>query len=217
MSIREVSSTDTRNNFQHKLLTSTIAGALAGGGYKATHKNWIYKGLPSDTFVREVGSNLRKNMTSDELKESAKISKFLSNVVDPEVKMETLKPQILDSKELSEAIKATPDETVEQAINRVFAQPKDKAKQDLLDLQFKTKADKKSGRNTAIKLINDNFDAKERKLVKNSETSDKVFDMIKSTARRIQAKAVVATALVTGIAAGALYIVASDVPKDNKK
>ena len=216
MSINRVSETDARRDFKNKLLGSTIAGAIAGSGYKATQRAWIYKGLPSDTFVREVSRNLRKDMTSDELKESAKISKFLSNVVDPEVKVETLKPQILDSKELSEAIKATPDESVEDAINRVYAQPKGKIKQDLIDLQFKTKSDKKCGRNTALKLINDNFDAKERKLVKNPETTEKIFEMIKATSNKIQTKAVAITGLITGIAAGALYMVSSDVPGEKK-
>ena len=112
--------------------------------------------------------------------------------------------------------KLTPEEDLEQAINRVFSQPKEKVKQDLLDLQFKTKADKKAGRNTALKLVCDNFDAKERKLVKNSATSEKVFKMLKSTANKIQAKAVATTAVITGIAAGAVYMVMSDVPGEKK-
>ena len=83
MSINRVSSTDTRKDFKSKLLCSTAIGAVAGGGYKATRQNWLYKGLPSDSFVRETCRNLRKDMTSDELKESAKICRFLENVVDP--------------------------------------------------------------------------------------------------------------------------------------
>ena len=62
MSIDRVSSSDARTEFKNKLLCSTAAGALIGGGYKATRQNWIYKGLPSDTFVRETSRNFRKDM-----------------------------------------------------------------------------------------------------------------------------------------------------------
>ncbi len=217
MSVNRVgSSNNDMSDFRNKILGSTAIGALAGGVYSATKTNWIYKGLPSDQFVRNVSTNLRKDMTSDELKESAKISKFLSDVVKPETDLETLKPQIRDSKELSEAIKSAPEEELEDAITRVFSQPKDKVKQDLTRLQFKTKSNKKINSTTALKLINDNFDASNKKLVKNPETSEKVFNMIKSTANKIQAKSVAVASVLSGAVVGALALVVTKVPGEDK-
>ena len=215
MSVKKIGSNDSMSSFANKIYGTTAVGTVAGGVYTATHKNWIYKGLPSDKFVHTVSRNLREEMTSDELKESAKISRFLADTVNPITKLEDLKPQILDSKELSEAIKNSPEETVEDAINRVFAQPKDKVKKDLLELQFKTKADKKTGKNTAVRLINNNFDAAKRKLVKSAETSERTFDMIKATAFKLQAKTVAIGAVLTGAVAGALALVISNVPEKN--
>ena len=214
MSIGAVSSTDSsQSSFRNRILISTGVGAVAGGLYTAKDKHWLYKGMPSDTFVRNVSKNLRKDMTSDELKESSKVYRFVERVVDPEVEIETLKPYIRESKELSDAIKSTPEENVEQAMTRVFSQPdKSKIKQDLIDLQYKTKADKKTGRNTALKLINDNFDASAQKLVKQENTPLRVFNMIKNTAAKIQAKSVLAGAAAVGAATGALALIISDVP-----
>lgn len=214
MSIGAVSSTDSsQSSFRNKILISTGVGAVAGGLYTAKDKHWLYKGMPSDTFVRNVSKNLRNDMTSDELKESSKVYRFVERVVDPEVEIETLKPYIRESKELSDAIKSTPEENVEQAMTRVFSQPdKSKIKQDLIDLQYKTKADKKTGRNTALKLINDNFDASAQKLVKQENTPLRVFNMIKNTAAKIQAKSILAGAAAVGAATGALALIISDVP-----
>ncbi len=214
MSIGAVSSTDSsQSSFRNKILISTGVGAVAGGLYTAKDKHWLYKGMPSDTFERNVSKNLRKDMTSDELKESSKVYRFVERVVDPEVEIETLKPYIRESKELSDAIKSTPEENVEQAMTRVFSQPdKSKIKQDLIDLQYKTKADKKTGRNTALKLINDNFDASAQKLVKQENTPLRVFNMIKNTAAKIQAKSILAGAAAVGAATGALALIISDVP-----
>lgn len=214
MSIGAVSSTDSsQSSFRNRILISTGVGAVAGGLYTAKDKHWLYKGMPSDTFERNVSKNLRKDMTSDELKESSKVYRFVERVVDPEVEIETLKPYIRESKELSDAIKSTPEENVEQAMTRVFSQPdKSKIKQDLIDLQYKTKADKKTGRNTALKLINDNFDASAQKLVKQENTPLRVFNMIKNTAAKIQAKSILAGAAAVGAATGALALIISDVP-----
>lgn len=213
MSIKRVSTTDNQPNLLNRVAFATAAGAVGGGVYTATRKNWIHKGLPSDTFVRDVSRNLRKGLNSDELKESAKINKFLGDVVDPEINVQTLKPQIRDSKELSEAIKANPAEDLEQAIERVFSQPQDKIKQDLLDLQYKTKIDKVASRNTALKLVNDNFDASARKLSKNPNTSENLFEMIKTTAKKIQTKTIITGATLAGIAVGAMALILSEIPE----
>ena len=203
MSITRVSTSDKMADLRNRILISTGVGAVAGGIYSSTRQNWLYKGLPSDTFVKEASREIRKTMNSEDLKESAKINNFLKAAIDPETNVETLRPNILDSKELSEAIKQSPDEKVENAITRVFSQPKDKIRQDLVELQFRTKADKISGRNTVLKLLNDNFDAAGKKLVKNSETSEDMFSMIKKTAGKIQAKAIAKGAAIAGCAAGA--------------
>lgn len=208
-----VRASDPMSGFANKIYGTTAAGTVAGGVYTASHTNWLRKGLPSDTFVSKVSRNLRSEMTSDELKESAKISKFLEDVVNPEVEVETLKPQIRNSSELSAAIKSSPTEDVEVAIERVFAQPTDKVKKDLMELQFRTNADKKTGRNTALRLITDNFDASKRKLVRNESTKEKTFDMLRMTAMKLQAKTVAIGALITGAVAGALALVVLNVPE----
>ena len=100
-SINAISSVDSKTAFQNRILAATGAGALLGGAYTAKDKQYLYKGIPSDTFVRDVGRNLRKEMTSDERMESAKVCKFIEKAVDPEVDLESLKPMIKDSKELS--------------------------------------------------------------------------------------------------------------------
>lgn len=214
MSITKISTSDRMTDLKNRILISTGVGAVAGGIYSSTKQNWLYKGLPSDAFVRETSREIRKTMNSEDLKESAKISKFLKAAIDPETNVETLRPQILDSAELSAAIKATPEETVEDAIKRVYSQPKDKVRQDLIGLQFKTKADKISGRNTVMKMLNDNFDASKKTLAKNPETSDSMFGLIKKTAGRIQAKAIAKGAAIAGLATGALCLILSDVPED---
>lgn len=212
MSVDRISATKTNVDFKQRILGATAAGAVAGGAYSSTKHNWIYKGLPSDSFVKEAGTALRETMTSDDLKESAKINRFLGDVVNPEIDVETLKPQIRESEELSAAIKAHPAETTEEAIARVFSKPKEEIKQTLIDLQLKTKADKKCGSNTARQLLNKNFDAAKKKLVKHSETSDEVFTLIKSAARKIQLKTIGVTAGLVGLATGAAALILSDVP-----
>jgi len=217
MSIRPISSGDSSIGLQKKLQIASGVGLVAGTAGVAARKNWLFKGMPSDKFVKTVSKNLEKTMTSDELKESSRINKFLKSVVDPEVDMETLKPQIRDSKELSAAIKSTPDETIENAITRVFSNPdKNAVKQELLDLQYKTASDKKADNNTALKLIHDNFDAKEKKLVKSPNTADNMFAIVKKSARKIQAKAAVTGGILTGIAAGAICLITSDIPDGRK-
>ena len=216
MSINAVNPADSGSGFKKRLLTAAGVGFAAGAAGTAMKKNWLYNGMPSDVFVKSASKNLEETMSSDELKEAAKVNSFLKSVVDPEVDLETLKPQIKESKELSDAIKLTPDETVEGAIKRVFSNPdKDQVKQDLLDLQFKTKSDKKSDRNTALRLIYDNFDAKNKKFVKSKTTSDTMFGIVKKTADTIQKKAVTAGGAVAGLAAAALCLVAYEVPGEN--
>lgn len=212
MSISKVSSTDTLTSVRNNVFGATVIGALAGGGYTATKQNWLFKGMPSDSFVKTVSDGLKQDLTSDEIKENSKVERFLRSVVDPEVQTASLKPQIRDSVELSTAIKATPEESVEDAITRVFSQPKDKLKQDLLELQYKTVVDKKAGTNTARKIINDNFDAAAKKFVKGEQTTERMFNMIKSSAKTVQVKSVALAATLVGLACGAGALVMSNVP-----
>ncbi|MCM1265415.1 MAG: hypothetical protein NC200_04370 [Candidatus Gastranaerophilales bacterium] len=218
MAIKPINPSDETSKFKTKLSVAAGAGIVAGTGYFSSKKNWLYKDAPSDTFVKQVSNNLKKDMSSEELKESSKINKFLKDVVNPEVELENLKPQIRDSKELSDAIKATPEEPIEDAITRVFSKPsKEEVKQELMNLQYKTKSDKKCSENTALKLIHDNFDAKNKKLFKSETTPEATFKMLKNTAKKIQTKAAVVGGLAGGLIAGALCLVAIDVPGSNKK
>ena len=215
MSVKNVSAADSQSNLASKIAISATAGAIIGGGYTATKKNWLYHDMPSDTFVKQVSKNLKKDMTSDELKENYKIEKFLKDAVEPRTSTESLKAQIKDSKELSLAIKSNPSEDIDSAIERVFSQPSDKVRDDLVNLQYKTKIDKKAGKNTARKLIMNNFDASGRKLSKHAETSENVFRMIKNTASHVQAKAVGTAAALTALGTAALALILSDVPDKN--
>lgn len=218
MDVKAINSVEPKMTLKNKIIASAGTGFVAGTAYIGSKKNWLYKGVPNDTFVKKIGKNLEKNMTSEELKESAKINKFLESVVDPEVKIETLKPQIRDSKELTQAIKSTPEENVENAIKRVFSNPdKSKVKEDLLELQLKTLSDKKANRNTALKLAFDNFDAKEKTLVKSKNTSEEMFGMIQKTAKKIQIKTALLGGALIGLAAAAFCLVATDIPGTTKK
>ena len=88
-----------------------------------------------------------------------------------------------------------------------------KLKDNLLELQSKTKSDKLFGRNAALKLVHQNYDADTKTLRKAENTSEQVFNMIKSSARKIQVKSAVVGALVTGAVAAALTLVFTDVDK----
>lgn len=213
MSIKPINPHDQDFKLRNRLLTAGGMGAVAGGLYTAKDKNWLYKGTPSDTFVKTVSDNMKKGMTSDELMESSKIYRFVEKAVNPSTDIEELKPLILDSKELSDAIKQHPEESVDNAISRVFSQPnKDKVRQDLLELQFKTSSNKKTGKNAAMKLVHENFDASTKRFTKSKGTSAEAFNMIKSSAKKIQLRSVAIGAAVVGAAAGAIALIASDVP-----
>lgn len=211
MSIRRVdSSTDLKN----RLWTAAGVGAVAGTGYTLTKKNWLYNDSPSDTFVKEVSKNLEASITPQQRREASIINSFVKSVVDAEVDVNTLKPQIKASKELSEAIKTNPAEDIDVAIERVFAEPdKAKLKDSLLELQTKTKSDKLFGKNTALKLVHQNYDVDTKSLRKAEHTSDQLFKMIKSTARKIQVKSAVVGGLVTGAIATGLTLVFTDTDK----
>lgn len=222
MSINAINGANSNPNkkLENRIMATTGAGFVAGTIGVGTRKNWLYKGQPSDTFVKNVSNNLAKKMTPEEKEEAGKIKNFLKAVVNPETNIEDLKPQIRDSKELSDAIKSSPEENVEDAINRVFSNPKkDELKESLLELQDKTISHKKSGKNTALKLVHDNFNSQEKKLVKNDNTSEEIFAMLKKTAKKIQVKTAIIGGALTGLAAGAICLIASDVPdltKDKK-
>ncbi|MBO6271961.1 hypothetical protein J6O48_04195 [bacterium] len=213
MSIQPVSKTDTNSNIGSRLASATAVGAAAGGLYTAKDSHWLYKGAPSDSFVKNVKKNLKKDMTNEELLESSKIYRFVEKIVDPTTDLETLKPLIKDSKELSEAIKINKEESVDNAINRVFSQNNEsKIKQDLISLQYKTTSNKKFGKSATLRLIHDNFNAKEQKLVKNNNTTEEVFNMLKRTANKVQAKAVATGAALAGLAGCTLALIFTDIP-----
>lgn len=218
MAISRVESNSS--NVKTKLYTVAGLGAVAGSAASLSSKAWLYKGVPNDSFVKQVSENLDKKLTPKEQSESRLINGFLNSVVDSEVDLQTLKPNIRASKELSEAIKSYPEENVEAAIDRVFAEPdKVKLRDNLLSLQEKTKIDKKSGRNTALRLIHDNFDSENKVLKKSEGTSDEIFKMLKSTARKMQVKSVAFGGLVAAGIVTATAIVFTDIlsPHTNKK
>jgi hypothetical protein len=219
MAIKSIGASDSNSKFHKKIATASGVGLVGGTIYSSTQKNWLYKGMPSDRFIKTVSEDLQQRMSSDELKESSKINKFLQSVVNPQVNFEELKPQIRNSKELTDAIKATPEEPLENAFVRVFSkQNKAELRQDLLNLQYKTHSDKLADTNTALKLVHDNFDAKSKKLQKTQGTADEVFNIIKKSASKIQKKAVIATGVMAGIVTGSLCLIATDIPNvQNKK
>lgn len=214
MSIRRV---DSSSGLESRLCTAAGAGAVVGAGYSATKKNWLYKDSPSDVFVKNVSKNLEAGITPEQRREASIINSFLKSVVDSEVDVQTLKPQVKASKELSEAIKSHPAEDVDAAIGRVFAEPDEaKLKDSLLELQNRTKSDKLFGKNVALKLVHENFDADTKTLRKSENTSEQVFNMLKSTAKKVQVKSAIATGIVTGAIAAGVALFCTDVDKIKK-
>lgn len=214
MSIRRV---DSNSDLKNRIVVASTTSAVAGTAYTATKKNWLYKNNPSDVFVKKVSNHLEANVTPEQRREASIINSFLRSVVDPEVDVQTVKPQIKASKELSEAIKSNPAEDIDVAIERVFAEPDTaKLKDNLLNLQNKTKSDKLFGKNTALKLVHDNFDAEKQVLKKNPNTSESLFKMMKSTAKVMQAKTAVVCGVVTGAVAAALTLLFTDVNHKSK-
>lgn len=207
-----ISRVDSRTDLKNRLLAAAGTGAVVGGGYIATKKNWLYNDAPSDAFIKNVSDNLESSITPQQKKEASLINNFVRAVVDPAGDVQALKPQIKASKELSEAIKSHPAEEVDTAIERVFAEPDTaKLKDNLINLQSKTKSDKLFGRNTALKLIHENYDSETKSLRKAQNTSEQVFKMIKSTARKIQVKSAIVGACVTGAVAAGLTLICTDV------
>lgn len=214
MSIRRV---DSNSDLRNRIVVASTTSAVAGTAYTATKKNWLYKNNPSDVFVKKVSKHLEENATPEQRREASIINGFVRSVVDPEVDVQTVKPQIKASKELSEAIKSNPAEDVDSAIERVFSEPDTtKLKENLLNLQNNTKSDKLFGRNAALKLVHDNFDAEKQVLKKNPNTSESLFKMMKSTAKVMQAKTAVVGGVVTGAVAAALTLVFTDVNHKSK-
>lgn len=214
MSIRRV---DSNSDLKNRIVVASTTSAVAGTAYTATKKNWLYKNNPSDIFVKEVSKHLEENATPEQRREASIINGFVRSVVDPEVDVQTVKPQIKASKELSEAIKSNPAEDIDVAIERVFAEPDTaKLKDNLLNLQNKTKSDKLFGKNTALKLVHENFDAEKQVLKKNPNTSESLFKMMKSTAKVMQAKTAAVGGVVTGAVAAALTLVFTDVNHKSK-
>lgn len=214
MSIRRV---DSNSDLKNRIVVASTTSAVAGTAYTATKKNWLYKNNPSDIFVKEVSKHLEENATPEQRREASIINGFVRSVVDPDVDVQTVKPQIKASKELSEAIKSNPAEDIDVAIERVFAEPDTaKLKDNLLNLQNKTKSDKLFGKNTALKLVHENFDAEKQVLKKNPNTSESLFKMMKSTAKVMQAKTAVVGGVVTGAVAAALTLVFTDVNHKSK-
>ena len=215
MSVGKVSNSDSNFGIGSKIATAAATGAVLGGGYMASTPRWLDKNVPSDTFIKNVSDSMKQDLPKTELLESVKINKFLKAATDPNTRAVDLKPMILDSKELSEAIKQNENETVEVAIERVFSQKDEsKIKRDLLNLQYKTKSDKKANRNAATNLIFKNLDTKTKKLVKSEDTAERTFQMLKKSAAKVQANAIAKGALLTGVIAGAIGLMMVDVPDE---
>lgn len=215
MSVTKVGNTDSNFGIGSRIATVGAAGAVLGGAYMASSPRWLNKNVPSDAFIKNVSDGMKQDLTKNELAESIKISKFLKAVADPNTKVSDLKPMILASEELSDAIKQNENETVDNAIERVFSQKdENKIKQDLLKLQYKTKSEKKASLSAATDLIAKNFDSKTKKLVKSDDTAVKTFQMIKRSAAKVQAKAVAKGAVLAGVIASAIGLMATDVPEE---
>lgn len=206
-------------NTKARLLTSFGVGAVVGSSAMATRKAWLFKDAPSDVFVKKVSKNLEKQVPAHEHAEAVMINNFVKNAVDPEVNVQTLKPHILASKELSEAIKSHPAEDVKVAIERVFSETDDaKLRESLINLQSKTKSDKKFGHNVALKLVHENFDAENKVLKQSKNTSDDVFKMLTSTAKKIQVKsAVIGGLVVAGVATAMMIVFTNTLPNSSTK
>ena len=216
MSVNSISSADPTKKFRNNVIGATVAGGALSGIYAATKKNYIKNGVPTDFFVKGVALRLSIKMKPKQFRESRMINNFLQKAVDPEVNVSDLIPLIHKSEELSEAVKATPEETVFDALKRIYSQSEDKIRKDLIDLQMKTKSNKKNSLSTAKEFIMKNYDPVTKKFVQSSDTTQGIFKMIKRTALSGQIKLVEAATIAGAVVAGALALIVCDYP-DKKK
>ena len=215
MSIPPIGEQDAFKKYRHNLSASAIVGTGLGALYSWFKPGLLTDQVPSDTFVKQVSKELRKDLTPEELFEAEKINKFFSSVVDPEVNVYSLKPMIKNSRELSSAIKISDVETIDEAITRVFSNNNvEDLKKELLGLQLKTVVDKKADKYAATKLIFENMNA-DKKIFKSESISEKMFSMLKKAALKVKAKNLSAMAMVGAIAGSAAYIVAADTPENS--
>ena len=63
MSINAINGVNTNPNkkLENRIMVATGVGFVAGTAGVGSRKNWLYKGQPSDTFVKNVSNNLAKN------------------------------------------------------------------------------------------------------------------------------------------------------------
>ena len=217
MSINRINESDSFKTYKRNFVISAVVGGGAGAAIRARKPAWLSKGEPSDAFVKQVSKELRNNMSPEDRVEADKINRFYRTAIDPEVNIEGLKPMLRDSRELSQAIMTNPGETLDEATERVFSNPnRNELREEVLGLQMKTVADKKANKNTATRLIADNFNPSEMKLVKSESTTDEMFAIVKKAASKVKTKAIVVAASVGALAGAAVYLFAADIPGSKK-
>lgn len=194
-------------------------GAVAGAIEGYTRKSWLHNNKPSDVFVKTVSKNLVSTLSKEEHQELDKVNYFFKSLVDYRTDVYSLKGRVEDSSELMNALPKKEGETAEQALERVFANDdKIALKKELLKMQEKTHVDKKVNKNTAKKIITQNFDSNAKILKQSQETSDNVFKVLKKSANKIKLNTAVAHTAVGGVVLGIIgLLIGANAAKTNQK
>ena len=180
-----------------------MLGACAGVIEGYTRKSWLTKDAPSDTFVKNVSKDLETTLQPKEHKELEKVTAFFKQLTNYRTDVYEMRGRIEDSTELTNALNKHEGESTKDALDRIFSNPdKLQVKQELRDLQNRTQVDKKVDIYTARTIANANFDTKTKSLKQATGTSDEVFGILKSAARRIKVKTAVQHGVIGGFLVG---------------
>lgn len=209
MVVKAISSADNNRvqTVHQKTVSDGVKGFMIGTGAGLiegyARKSWLTKDAPSDTFVKKVSKDLETTLQPQEHKELEKVNAFFKQLTNYRTDIYEMRGRIEDSTELTNALNKHEGESTKDALDRIFSNPdKLQVKQELRDLQNRTQVDKKVSIYTARKITNANFDTKTKSLKQTAGTSDEVFDILKSVARRIKVKTAVQHGVIGGFLVG---------------
>ena len=209
--VKAISATDNikTKTVRQRTLDDGKRGIVIGAGVGAiegfSRKTWISKGSPSDSFIKVVSKGLETTLTPEEHKEFGKVNSFFKNLIHYKADVHSMRNQIEDSTELSNAVNKKEGETTKDALDRIFANPdKTAVKNELMDLQNRAKIDKKVDTYAAKDIANKNFDKTAQKLKKAEGTSDEVFKILRKSAKQLNKNTAVQHTIIGAVLAGTL-------------
>lgn len=183
--------------------TGFLVGAGIGAVEGYTRKSWLKGDQPADKFVKTVSKALTKNLEPQENKELNKINNFFEALINPQTDIYSLRTKIEDSSELMNALPKNEGETPKDTLDRMFSNPdKNALKRELQIMQDKTIIDKKVNKYGAKALILENLNTDNKVLSKSESTSDKLFKILKSSAKKIKVNTAIAHTAIGGVLLG---------------